>query len=318
MITDQREQVPDEIAELARRDAQEWNPAREPTEAAAVAARPSVSPTEVTVGQLMTRDPRVLGANEVLDAQSLLRTFHDVRHLPIVEDGRLVGMLTRTDVLRFAFTHPGQKLTVRYLMSAPAESIHPDETLHAAAERMVHGRIRGLPVVDANEKVIGIVTDSDVMSAIAAQKIRTPLGLDTVPVEAVMNEHAHSVTANAPLRDVAAIMLSRAVRHLPVLGSEGQLVGIVSERDVRSRFGAAPETWFLSERPEFDDPVRLIMAPEPIALAAGTPLTEAMDVLIDEGVGALPVTDDADQVVGILSYVDVLRFIAERLHESVH
>jgi CBS-domain-containing membrane protein len=59
-------------------------------------------------------------------------------------------------------------------------------------------------------------------------------------------------------------------------------------------------------------PVSSIMSPAPLSVRRGTPLTEAVDLFADEQVGALPVLDEEDRVVGIVSYVDVMRWLRDR------
>lgn len=319
MSTDRREQLPDELHQMARHDAQNWNPADSTETELPVQHGVAVGAYEAIVDHCMTRNPETVSVHAVLDAQSLLRQFQRVRHLPVVQDGRLVGMLTRADVLRYAFSHPGQDVSVQRLMSTPAERVRSGDSLHTAAERMVAAHVHGLPVVDGGDQVLGIITDSDVMAAIASRKVRAPTGLDDVPVEAVMTAYALTVSPSATLREVGSMMLSKGVRHIPVVSDDDErLVGIISERDLRSRLGARPDDWFAMDRPELEEKVETVMIRDPIAVAAGTPLTEAMDVLIDEGIGAVPVVDDNEQIVGIFSYVDVLTFIRECVGPTVH
>jgi CBS-domain-containing membrane protein len=65
------------------------------------------------------------------------------------------------------------------------------------------------------------------------------------------------------------------------------------------------------------DTVGEAMSHEPIALIAGTWLEAALEIFADEGVGAIPIVDEQERVVGMLSYVDVLIWLERRLHHGV-
>jgi CBS domain-containing protein len=54
------------------------------------------------------------------------------------------------------------------------------------------------------------------------------------------------------------------------------------------------------------------MTPDPIFVRAGSPLADVLPAFADEGVGAVPVVDEGDRVVGIVSYVDLVRFLRDR------
>jgi CBS domain-containing protein len=112
-----------------------------------------------------------------------------------------------------------------------------------------------------------------------------------------------------PLGEAAATMARAGVRHLPVVDDEGRLVGILSDRDLRERLGSEPSEWYPSAVTSLSDTVGEAMSHEPIALIAGTWLEAALEIFADEGVGAIPIVDEDERVVGILSYVDLLSWL---------
>jgi CBS domain-containing protein len=59
------------------------------------------------------------------------------------------------------------------------------------------------------------------------------------------------------------------------------------------------------------------MTPDPISIRKGTPLADALEILTVERVGALPVVDDMDEVVGILSYIDLLAWLRDNFGRRV-
>jgi acetoin utilization protein AcuB len=108
------------------------------------------------------------------------------------------------------------------------------------------------------------------------------------------------------------------VRHLPVVDEQGELVGILSDRDLRSLRlppAAAGETsgppLLRSRRPVAD-----FMSGGVISVDPAAHVGEIIDVMLEESVGALPVVDEDGELVGIVSYVDVLRGLRRSLPEE--
>ena len=106
-----------------------------------------------------------------------------------------------------------------------------------------------------------------------------------------------------------------ANRQLPVVDGS-VLLGIVTDRDLRS-FLAGPSLLDPAERAKaLRTPVREIMTNEPLTLGPEDDLRDAVELLIDEKVGGIPVVDQTEGLVGIVTYVDVLRCFLNRLDEQ--
>ena len=98
---------------------------------------------------------------------------HKVRRLPIVEDGRLIGIITRGDVRG---AEPSQatslsiwelnyllaNLQIAEIMTREPITVSSEATISDAAQLMLANKVSGLPVLDASEHVVGIITESDI------------------------------------------------------------------------------------------------------------------------------------------------------------
>jgi acetoin utilization protein AcuB len=98
--------------------------------------------------------------------QAMLR--YGIRHLPVIEDGRVVGMLSERDVFaaraRAQPDVPWWRLDVRGAMSSPAQTAHPEDSLTEVAGRLAVSKVGALPVVELG-RLVGLVTVSDVLEA---------------------------------------------------------------------------------------------------------------------------------------------------------
>jgi CBS domain-containing protein len=110
------------------------------------------------------------------------------------------------------------------VMTEAALTDRPDDTLQQAAAKMREQQTGSLLVLDSDQ-LVGIVTERDVLNAVATE---TPL---ETPIADVMSKDLITVEPGTSLREAAAIMTERWIRHLPVLDG-GRLVGIVSQRDL--------------------------------------------------------------------------------------
>jgi CBS domain-containing protein len=111
-------------------------------------------------------------ASEVLDC--FLQ--YPIHHLPVLRAGRLAGMLSSADVLKLEFFMPratpdtarflDSRVTIERLMRTPVISVDATTSLAEAAERMVEAGVHALPVVDKEQRVLGLVTTTDVIRSL--------------------------------------------------------------------------------------------------------------------------------------------------------
>lgn len=113
-----------------------------------------------------------------------------------------------------------------------------------------------------------------------------------------MSRAPRSVSRDVSVARVAGLMRSEAIRHVLVTEGE-QLVGIVSDRDVRGLLIDGQRSLSAGS------PVATVMSEPPVTVDADMALTEAVRMMLDRKLGALPVVEDA-RAVGILTRADAL------------
>lgn len=140
-------------------------------------------------------------------------------------------------------------------------------------------------------------------------------GYNWMKVVDVMTKNPLVMTAGETIGQAEDLMTENRIRQLPVVEGSA-LLGIVTDRDIRS-FLAGPSLFDPAEHAKaLKTRVREIMTTEPVTLAPDDDLRDAVELLLEEKVGGIPVVDEAEGLVGIVTYVDILRCFLNRLDED--
>jgi CBS domain-containing protein len=109
----------------------------------------------------------------------------------------------------------------------PVETIQPDRTVQEAINRLVERRIGSLLVVDDEWRIVGIVTERDILRASYTNSPRP----ERVRVEEIMTRNPVVGTPDDPINDLLTVMTENRIRHLPIMRG-GRLEGLVSIGDL--------------------------------------------------------------------------------------
>ena len=117
------------------------------------------------------------------------------------------------------------QLTVEDLMSTALVTARLGDSVADVDFEMRLASVRHIPIVDRQNRLVGIVSQRDILRALARSKT------GSVPMREVMSARVVTVQTSTPAADAAEQMLQRKIGSLPVLGEDGQLVGLVTESD---------------------------------------------------------------------------------------
>jgi CBS domain-containing protein len=179
------------------------------------------TPQSIKVDDVMVRDvarAELPGTrDEVLE---ILKSKH-ISGVPIVKNGELVGIVTRTDMLK----NPEEE-QIAILMTRNPITITSDKSIVDAARLILDNNIRRLPVVDDGH-LIGLVTIADIVGAMGRLNI-------TTPISDHIGNNVVSVWSETPISVVGEIMELADVKAVPILDSMLKLVGVASDKDLIS------------------------------------------------------------------------------------
>jgi CBS domain-containing protein len=261
------------------------------------------------VADLMTRDPVIVApADRLAHARDLLLR-HRIRHLPVVHDAELVGVLSIRDLL------PAEdEEVVADVMSRDVYIISERADVREAADQLLRFRVSCLPVVETRHQLLGILTTSDLLRwAIDRLASVEAEGSIVLTVAELMTGHP-LITLEPPdrLSDAYLVMRAAQVHHLGVVGPSGRLVGMVTDRELLS----CGRTWL--DQVAGGEPadrgcvcVSDAMSPLPSPqFSRGDPAVVAARHLLYASADGLPVVEEG-RLVGMLTVSDYLRYLVE-------
>jgi CBS domain-containing protein len=264
------------------------------------------------IGSIMRRDPVTVHDGESLGGAQRTMARLEIRHLPVVTDGRVVGILSERDILahraRVGSDDVWWMAPVRNAMTAPAQTANPEDSVAEVTARLATGKLGAMPIVERG-RLVGLVTTTDVLAA-EVQRSAIPPARTFASAEDVMTSAVAAISPEARLVSAAEIMVARRVRHVPVVDAKGTIIGMVSDRDLRDLVGD-PAIFVRSQgHDQATLRVRDAMTPSPVTVREDTALDELALLFADRAIGAVPVVTAAGTLVGIVSYIDVLRAFA--------
>ena len=215
--------------------------------------------------EVMTPDPVTVGANAQLPVIAELMTRRRLKRLPVVDArGGLVGMVSRVDLLRAATGGGARKdpaprelglagdAPLARVMRRDVPTVHPDTPLPEVFQAIVATRLNRVLVVDSDRRVVGLVTDAELLDRLTPSLRRGalrslvhrlpfghPRGDDAAEQHArarrageLMSREVATATEDTLLGDAIASMLKGNHKILAVTDREGRLVGLVDRADL--------------------------------------------------------------------------------------
>lgn len=129
---------------------------------------------ELPVSSIMTTNLITLDVKESLEKAEHLFKKYKIRHIPVIENDKIIGMISLNDILRISFADGAYReeenisssiyemFTIRQLMIGNLETVSPDTTIKDVAKLLVKREFHSLPVVE-NGRLIGMVTTTDLI-----------------------------------------------------------------------------------------------------------------------------------------------------------
>jgi acetoin utilization protein AcuB len=138
-----------------------------------------------------------------------------------------------------------------------------------------------------------------------------------IKVSNYMSRQVISIKQDMGIREAFFLMKEHAIRHLPIVDEKKQLIGIISDRELR-RPNWVDEAHDITHVYYLDNTMHVsdVMIKNVHVLHTYDTLSKAVTLLLDKGIGAAPVLDKNETLVGMLSAIDLLRALADMIKEQ--
>jgi CBS domain-containing protein len=252
-----------------------------------------------------------------------LRTLakNNVSGMPILKKDTktVVGVVTRTDIFRNA-----DEEQLALIMSDDIHFVEKDQDVKDAAKLLYKNRIHGLPVINKRKHLIGIISPTDILKVLSERNNDVAEKYFTNVVVPVYKE--------TPLNIVMEIINITNENALPVLNDELKVIGIVSDGDLfklshvkesvsRLEMGIGDDedqwTWegirdtirlyYSTSKVDLPPvPVKQVMVTNVIKAFKNTPIREIAKSMIKNKISHMPVVDESDRLVGMVTDIDLM------------
>jgi CBS domain-containing membrane protein len=155
------------------------------------------------------------------------------------------------EVYRLAFAHALERLsrdiTAAEIMTTEVVTVKPDTPVAEVAAAMGRRGVSGVPVVDAGQKVVGVISEKDFLTRMGVQDGKNFMslvanclitkGCVALPIKAalaqdIMNSPAVTVPPDTPVKDIAVLLTQKSINRVAVTDPAGRLLGLVSREDI--------------------------------------------------------------------------------------
>jgi CBS domain-containing protein len=289
-------------------------------------------PADRHVREIMTKDPVTVRADQPLIEAWQIMLDQNIKALPVVDaGGHVIGLLTHEDLLDRAGLNArlavAQKLDEESLqaemdilrqsgkqvgdvMSQPAITIHQDEPVGLAAERLVKQGITRMPVVDEKGNLVGMVSRLDVLRLVMDIPEKEHPQAQTRAAGRlageVMSKEVPFVRENTDLAGIIASFLSSGEHRVIVVNDADQPVGLISDSDVVGRIQPAHRRGVLGalrglvSAPAISVTAQEIMSPGAETITADTSVVEAVRRMVSSQRKWLVVVDETSKPIGLI------------------
>jgi predicted transcriptional regulator len=245
------------------------------------------------VGEL-TKRPHIIAVEASVTQAADLMGREGVSCLAAVSGARVIGFLTESNLVRHFDVDVDSGAVIRELLIRPDGAIPKDMPVSEAVKLLLERGVRHLPVVDFGGSLLGLVTEKELVDALA---------VDFMVESAVCNQiMRHDPVATAPdttVREVLSSMRANDADCVLVV-DEGKPTGIFSERDVLTRVMGDPA--------RLTDPVSRYMSKPVVSVPSSAMVYKVILYMRQKNVRRVAVVETDGTLAGLLSQRDILTY----------
>lgn len=262
---------------------------------------------------LFSRQTVCVTQKESVFNAAILMQKRNFRHLPVItDDGRVSGIFSAQDIidsLSLVLGHESSSEEIIESLNIPVHRImalypivvEKGDGLSEVVKKLIANNVGALPVIDELGVVQGIITMRDIIGLMGTGS--EPMG---VAVSEIMTRKITKIGPESSMAEAVRFMSDMRVRRLPVANSDGDLLGMVSNKDIlrlvsRLRTEASP----------FDEKISENMTRGVITADPEDDVRLVASRMVIFNIGGLAINDEKEKIVGLVTERDLVKRIAE-------
>lgn len=291
---------------------------------------PRSSPNSLEPGVLDLATREVVTISSTTTIMNALKSMlrHNFRRIPVAEEGtkKIEGIITASDLLSFFGGGSKYEIVERVycgnlqaavngraedIMEKEIITVRDTESWDNALDLMLGESIGGCPVIDEQDKVVGIVTERDMLNFLAGREKLAGCAMDC------MSQEVLTARFNETIGEIIKLMIFKRFRRLPIIKGE-VIAGMVTVREVLRYFGTgeALNTLLTGNIKEaLDEPVstilknpHLLIYKEPLTFSPQTPISKITKNMLEKNYGSALILDKG-RLEGIITEMDIVKFL---------
>ena len=238
---------------------------------------------------------------------------YKTRRLPITHPGteRLEGIVISRHIVNFLGGGEKYKIisekyhgnffaavndSIRDIMDRDVFTVRDVADIDELIDELKEKDVGGFPIVNAEDEVVGIVEEKDLVRQIAG-------AVTGQSIEDVMTTNLITITPGTTIKDTSRFMIANDMRRLPVI-QEDNLIGLITTTDIL-RYFASNKMFKHMKGDPLSERINKVMTQNPVTIAPKEDAGRAAHIMKEEDVGCLPVVDK--KLVGIITERDLLK-----------
>ncbi len=266
---------------------------------------------------LFSRQTVSVTKNESILRAALLMQRRNFRHLPAIdEQGKLIGMVSAQDVIDSVYlatrtssstreVKESLEIPLERIMLYPTMLVEPGDGLADVVKKFSYHNLGALAVVSEHGMLQGIVTLRDLIGLMGISS--NQMG---VKVSEIMNRRMITINSHSPVSLAVQLMSEGRVRRLPVISEMGELLGVVTNKDILRLLAKLGGDSYST--PLFDRPISEVMISEVISIGHEDDVRVAASRMMIFGVGGLLIKDLPSNELALVTERDLIRNIATK------
>ncbi|KAA0003082.1 MAG: CBS domain-containing protein [Thermoplasmata archaeon] len=256
------------------------------------------------VKDVMTKEVIYVNKNDDLRYVIDLMEKHNITKLPVVDDGKVVGIATDNKIadkigsIRSKGV-PAARLHASSVMEKEFETVSPDTSIEDILATVGMPGPTMLPVV-VNGTLVGVVTKADLLPLVKGEE----------KIASIMTTPVITVKPDDRVVHARRLLLENDIARLPVI-DDGKVVGIISDKEIAFAFAALKRSFSLGRQQHQLKMllVKDVMKTPPITARDDISIEEAAKIMIENEVGCLPIIGGDEKIKGIVTRTDLLHYL---------